>query len=465
MNNNSLKRIQKEYKDIIKNPIEHILTKPNPDNLYIWHYVIKGHIEPYKNGYYYGIITLPKEYPLKPPKIIMITPNGRFKTDTRLCFSMSDYHIETWNPNWNIRTILIGFYSFMLEESTTQGSIESSYNERLLLSKESLDFNRKITIFNEIFDTLIFKTTINDTNIEKKCRFCFETNEPLISVCQCKGTNKWIHEECLKEWQLYTIINQSTHPQYQVASDKICCICNTEYLIKSKSREELMKELTGNAIIKQLKCGYIFISSETSSKENIKLMETYKDIELHENLLNWTYGVFLIVEHNNNGVIAINTNRNINKSNKYELYLKIYENYIKQFNINNIINKNIFIGGPCDINSINAIIVVDSKINIELINIKIINKIDDKILLFGQYKDIYNIYQKYNLKTNLIHIFIGYAGWSITQLHSEFAKTNWGVTNINFELLFKINNYESIDKKKCLFVKSNIYSENKHIEN
>ena len=220
MNNNGLKRIQKEYKDIINNPIEHILTKPNPDNIYEWHYVIKGHINPYKNGYYYGILTLPDSYPLKPPRIIMRTPNGRFKTDTRLCFSMSDYHIETWNPNWNIRTILIGFYSFMLEESSTQGSINTTIETRLDLANKSLNFNKNIDVFNNIFDKLDFvEKTINDTIIEKKCRFCFEIKEPLISVCECKGTNKWIHEKCLKEWQLYTILNQSTHPDYQVNSD------------------------------------------------------------------------------------------------------------------------------------------------------------------------------------------------------------------------------------------------------
>ena len=28
----------------------------------------------------------------------MITPNGRFAVNTRLCVSMSDFHPETWNP-------------------------------------------------------------------------------------------------------------------------------------------------------------------------------------------------------------------------------------------------------------------------------------------------------------------------------------------------------------------------------
>ena len=129
-NMNGLKRIQKEYKDLTLNPIENIIITPESDNIYIWHYVILGNVLPYKNGHYYGKLTLHEDYPMKAPQIIMITPNGRFKTNTRLCFSMSDYHQETWSPNWNIRTIMIGFYSFMLEESSTEGSINCTYDER-----------------------------------------------------------------------------------------------------------------------------------------------------------------------------------------------------------------------------------------------------------------------------------------------------------------------------------------------
>ena len=43
----------------------------------------------------------------------MMTPTGRFKTDTRLCLSMSDYHPETWSSSWQIRTVVLGLLSFM----------------------------------------------------------------------------------------------------------------------------------------------------------------------------------------------------------------------------------------------------------------------------------------------------------------------------------------------------------------
>ena len=63
--NQGQKRIQKEYRDLLKNPIENIIILPNPNNIYEWHYIILGTEEPYKNGIYYGILTLPIEYPYK----------------------------------------------------------------------------------------------------------------------------------------------------------------------------------------------------------------------------------------------------------------------------------------------------------------------------------------------------------------------------------------------------------------
>jgi ubiquitin-conjugating enzyme E2 J2 len=47
-------------------------------------------------GTYHGKLVFPSEYPYKPPSIMMLTPNGRFALNQRLCLSMSDFHPETW---------------------------------------------------------------------------------------------------------------------------------------------------------------------------------------------------------------------------------------------------------------------------------------------------------------------------------------------------------------------------------
>jgi len=463
---NKQKRIQKEYKDLLLNPINNITILPDPDNIYIWHYVIFGTEEPYIYGQYYGILTLHEDYPFKAPRIIIKTPNGRFKPDTRLCFSMSDYHQETWNPNWNIRTIMIGFYSFMLEESYTEGSMETDFDTRQDLAKNSIIFNKSIDSFNRIFDNinLDFNNEIDCKSVEKNiCKFCYESDGELVNVCNCKGSLGYVHIKCLNEWQLKTILNQSTHPRQQVDSDIICSICKSEYKIKNKSRHDIMKELTGEKIMEQIKMGFIFISSLESSKKNINLIEKYSSLLFYENIMHWTYGVFLIVECNNNGIIAINTNRSIEKSNCYNRYINYYNEYVKKNNLNDIIKvNNIFIGGPCEEKNIFGLIYLENldSFNVNLKNVKIIKNEDNKYLIYGEY---YLIYKLYNIKKeNIInlHIYCGYAGWSNTQLIGEFAKTTWGITNTTCNILFEKDNYDLIKQENCLFVKKNIYSEN-----
>ena len=123
-----------------------------PNNILEWHFVIKGPADtPYVGGHYHGKLIFPSEYPYKPPAIMMLTPNGRFNTNTRLCLSMSDFHPETWVPAWSVASILNGVLSFMLESTPTVGSVEASLAERRRLAVNSHAFNRKTAIFCELF--------------------------------------------------------------------------------------------------------------------------------------------------------------------------------------------------------------------------------------------------------------------------------------------------------------------------
>jgi ubiquitin-conjugating enzyme E2 J2 len=112
----------------------------------------------------------PPEYPMKPPAIYMITPNGRFKTNTRLCLSMSDFHPETWNPVWSVSTILMALNSFMLDRDSTAGSIETSDTEKRRKARESMDFNCKNVLFRQLF------ADMTEEHLEARARQ--ETNVP-----------------------------------------------------------------------------------------------------------------------------------------------------------------------------------------------------------------------------------------------------------------------------------------------
>ncbi|XP_055619046.1 ubiquitin-conjugating enzyme E2 J2 [Toxorhynchites rutilus septentrionalis] len=145
-------RLKQDYMRLKRDPVPYITAEPLPSNILEWHYVIKGPEDsPYHGGYYHGTLLFTKEFPFKPPSIYMVTPNGRFKTNKRLCLSISDFHPDTWNPAWSVATILTGLLSFMLETTPTLGSCESTTYEKRKYARQSLEFNMKNEVFRELF--------------------------------------------------------------------------------------------------------------------------------------------------------------------------------------------------------------------------------------------------------------------------------------------------------------------------
>ncbi|VDL62844.1 unnamed protein product [Hymenolepis diminuta] len=152
----AVQRLQQDYVRLARDPIPFIAAHPLNANIFEWHYLVFGPPDsPYHGGYYHGKLVFPKEYPFRPPSIYMITPNGRFACNTRLCLSISDFHPDTWNPAWSVSTILTGLLSFMLEDTPTMGSVSTSLNEKRQLAKESLDYNLKDEIFVELFPDVV----------------------------------------------------------------------------------------------------------------------------------------------------------------------------------------------------------------------------------------------------------------------------------------------------------------------
>jgi len=179
-------RLKQDYVRLKKDPIPYVVAEPLPSNILEWHYVVQGpEKSPYEGGYYHGKLGFPTEFPFKPPSIYMITPNGRFKTNTRLCLSISDYHPDTWNPAWSVSTILTGLLSFMMEKSPTLGSIDTSDTEKRFLSEQSAEFNLRNKIFNELFPNIVEKL---QQEVEKK-KLTKELTSPDCISASASGEN------------------------------------------------------------------------------------------------------------------------------------------------------------------------------------------------------------------------------------------------------------------------------------
>ncbi|KAL7872370.1 hypothetical protein SRHO_G00073530 [Serrasalmus rhombeus] len=138
----AVKRLMKEAAEL-RDPTEHYHAQPLEDNLFEWHFSVRGPPDSdFDGGIYHGRIILPPEYPMKPPSIILLTPNGRFEVGKKICLSISGHHPETWQPSWSIRTALIAIIGFMPTKGEGAiGSLDYTPEERRTLAKKSLDFS------------------------------------------------------------------------------------------------------------------------------------------------------------------------------------------------------------------------------------------------------------------------------------------------------------------------------------
>ncbi|XP_050532776.1 ubiquitin-conjugating enzyme E2 J1-like [Daktulosphaira vitifoliae] len=134
----AVKRLMREAIELSQ-PTDEYSAHPLEDNLFEWHFTMRGpQSSEFEGGIYHGRILLPSEYPMKPPNIILLTPNGRWETNKKICLSISSHHPETWQPSWSIRTALLALIAFMPTNGRgTLGSLEYTPEERQNLAKKS----------------------------------------------------------------------------------------------------------------------------------------------------------------------------------------------------------------------------------------------------------------------------------------------------------------------------------------
>ncbi|KAH8108166.1 UBC-like protein [Cristinia sonorae] len=70
----ALRRIQKELTDVRQRPLPGLTVEPQEDNLFLWKCSIKAAIDsPYKGGTFHFTLTLPDNFPFKPPTVHFLT--------------------------------------------------------------------------------------------------------------------------------------------------------------------------------------------------------------------------------------------------------------------------------------------------------------------------------------------------------------------------------------------------------
>ena len=173
MSSISKKRIQKEFQNMLKDPSNDFVANPIKDDMFCWHFTIRGPPDTeFEGGLYHGIIKLPMSYPNRPPNIMFLTPNGRFDINMDVCLSMTKYHKEEWQAAWTIRSMLEAIIAFfpIREDHDAIGALESSVESRKYYAKQSIKYKCDICgpIANLLKPIEKLNNSNNNTNNENK---------------------------------------------------------------------------------------------------------------------------------------------------------------------------------------------------------------------------------------------------------------------------------------------------------
>ncbi|KAG2349381.1 UBC-like protein [Suillus weaverae] len=143
-NNSAVKRIMQEARELANDPCTDYHAVPLEDDIFEWHCTLRGPASTeFEGGLYHFRIVLPAEYPFRPPSLMMLTPNGRFELNTKICISFTNYHEEEWQPAWGVRTAIIGlqgFFPLKGQAATGVGSVEYPISERKRLAQLSREW-------------------------------------------------------------------------------------------------------------------------------------------------------------------------------------------------------------------------------------------------------------------------------------------------------------------------------------
>lgn len=210
MSDFTMKRLQKEYRQLIKNPLPLMTYVPNPDNMLQWYYIMKGEDgSDYEGGYYFGRMDFKADYPKSAPAIRMITPSGRFEPNMSICMTMTEYY-RSLNPTWSAKTLLLGLQSFFYDENDSGAGVirRSSSSVRKELAAKSMEFNNNNKEFKRVYPEMPEIFEVSDTSDQKELNDLQDKMKEGLTLGSCQkgsGRHRSFHERNFRGGRSYKI--------------------------------------------------------------------------------------------------------------------------------------------------------------------------------------------------------------------------------------------------------------------
>lgn len=147
----SIKRISKELTELTESPPEGIMVElADESNVYEWKVIMEGpESSPYYNGKFLVKLSLPTEYPFKPPTVSFATkiyhPNVTNDEKGSMCLGM--LRADEWKPSSKIAAVLQFARQLLSEpmpDDAVEGRIAEQYkNDRGRYEEVAREWTRK----------------------------------------------------------------------------------------------------------------------------------------------------------------------------------------------------------------------------------------------------------------------------------------------------------------------------------
>lgn len=137
-----LKRLRKEYDDLQKESIPNLSAGPIDGNLFEWEAVILGPSgTPYEGGIFNLSISIPSNYPFKPPMVIFKTKiyHPNINSSGNICL---DILKSQWSPALSIPKILLSICSLLSDPNPNDPLVPDIAN-LLKINPEQYNKNAK----------------------------------------------------------------------------------------------------------------------------------------------------------------------------------------------------------------------------------------------------------------------------------------------------------------------------------
>lgn len=298
---------------------------------------------------------------------------------------------------------------------------------------------------------------------DSKCRICFDEEEEednkFISPCRCQGSQAFVHQKCLAQWQRSVQLHRPNHPEQDSAEQRhlICNVCRQPFDVAPPSRMQMLEELSGIAS-SQVKPGMLLVAT------NCHQLPFSADIPAHWQALfearraHWMRAVYLICSVSGSDtaapgdqVIGLNVTRALDEHRSsnaaQEALIALYQCRQHQAEPGGDsvcqVDMPFYVGGPVAPRVGHALCIVtnegaDAADGYDLSLVW--RGQQGQALVFGKSKAVIQCATEYGRTIGdkrQVRVYQGHATWTRQQLLGEVTRGSWGLVHLEHTPLFQ----------------------------